>query len=53
MMEKNVQEQTVFPVDSHGPQSVELQKGSHLHRGLKARHITMVSICALCATTLG
>lgn len=44
-MEKTVQEQTVYPVDSsRAVRGVEIQEGTRLHRGLKARHITMIAI---------
>jgi yeast amino acid transporter len=44
-MEKHVQEQTMAPVDSERTIPVSDGKhNSHLHRGLKARHITMIAI---------
>jgi amino acid permease len=44
-MEKHVQEQTLSAVDSQRVvRGVEVQEGTRLHRGLKARHITMIAI---------
>jgi amino acid permease len=44
-MEKHIQEQTMAPVDSERTVPVVDGKHSHnLHRGLKARHITMIAI---------
>ncbi|KIW68285.1 hypothetical protein PV04_04242 [Phialophora macrospora] len=52
-MEKHAQEQTLSPVDSQRPvRGVEVQEGTRLHRGLKARHITMIAIGGAIGTGL-
>ncbi|ETI24324.1 hypothetical protein G647_03693 [Cladophialophora carrionii CBS 160.54] len=52
-MEKHAQEQTLSPVESQGGvRGVEVQEGSRLHRGLKARHITMIAIGGAIGTGL-
>ena len=44
-MEKYGQDQSAEPVDSHSAGHVsENGPGQSLHRGLKARHITMIAI---------
>ncbi|EXJ60825.1 hypothetical protein A1O7_04978 [Cladophialophora yegresii CBS 114405] len=52
-MEKHAQEQTLSTMDSQrGVRGVEVQEGSRLHRGLKARHITMIAIGGAIGTGL-
>ena len=43
-MEKHVQEQASSPVDGRRPAEGRGKDNTHLHRGLKARHITMIAI---------
>ncbi len=47
MMEKpdyNTQQRTLSPTDRVDVQGTQFQEGTQLHRGLKARHITMIAI---------
>jgi amino acid permease len=47
MMEKpdySAQQGTLSQMDSVDAQGTQSQEGTQLHRGLKARHITMIAI---------
>ncbi|KIW58017.1 hypothetical protein PV05_02569 [Exophiala xenobiotica] len=55
MMEKpdyNTQQRTLSPTDRVDVQGTQFQEGTQLHRGLKARHITMIAIGGAIGTGL-